>query len=79
MPAFLFRPLDEAAQSSPAELRLVFEPSLEGGRLRLLKSRGGERRPLDILWREWRELNRCELNPREPKQGKSARDIHDQT
>lgn len=79
VPAFLFRPLDEAAQSSPAELRLVFEPSLEGGRLQLLKSRGGERRPLDILWREWCELNRCELNLHEPKQGKSARDIHDQT
>lgn len=74
VPAFLFRPLDEAAQSSPAELRLFFEPSLEGGRLKLLKSRGGERRPLDILWSEWRKLNRYES-----KQGKPARDIHDQT
>jgi len=74
VPAFLFRPLDAAAQSSPAELRLVFEPSLEGGRLQLLKSRGGERRPLDILWREWSAPNRSE-----PQPGESTRDIHGKT
>lgn len=53
VPAFLFRSLTEAVQASPAELRLSFEPSLDGGRLQLVKSRGGERRPLDICWREW--------------------------
>lgn len=54
-PAFLFRALTDAAGNSPAELRLSFAPCLEGGRLQLLKSRGGERRPLDILWRDWRD------------------------
>jgi cell division inhibitor SulA/protein ImuA len=52
-PAFLFRPLTEAARTSPAELRLVFEPQQTGGCVRLLKSRGGARRPLELHWREF--------------------------
>lgn len=53
VPAFLFRPLTEATRSSPAELRIFFEPALGGGRLQLLKSRGGERCPLELRWQEW--------------------------
>ena len=52
-PAFLFRPLTEATRTSPAELRLVFEPQVTGGRVQLLKSRGGERRPLELHWQEF--------------------------
>jgi cell division inhibitor SulA/protein ImuA len=52
-PAFLFRPLTEAARTSPAELRLVFEPHVTGGRVQLLKSRGGARRPLELRWQEF--------------------------
>lgn len=52
-PAFLFRPLAEATRASPAELRLTFEPQDAGLRLQLLKSRGGERRPLELRWQEF--------------------------
>lgn len=52
-PAFLFRPLIDAQRTSPAELRLIFEPQLAGGRLQLLKSRGGDRRPLELRWQEF--------------------------
>ena len=49
-PAFLFRPACAAAQASPAELRIAFEPRVGGARLRLLKSRGGARMPFDVQW-----------------------------
>jgi cell division inhibitor SulA/protein ImuA len=52
-PVFLFRPLAEATRASPAELRLSFAPSPGGGRLQLLKSRGGARQPLELRWQEW--------------------------
>lgn len=53
VPAFLFRSLTEAARTSPAELRVSFVPVPGGGRLQLLKSRGGARQPLELRWQEW--------------------------
>jgi hypothetical protein len=47
---FLFRELSSAGESSPAELRLLFEPTATGGRLRLLKSRGGSRDDIELRW-----------------------------
>lgn len=49
-PAFVFRGLEAAREASPAELRIVFEPQPGGGRLQLLKSRGGRRGPFDLNW-----------------------------
>lgn len=49
-PAFLFRGLEAAREASPAELRIVFEPQPGGGRLQLLKSRGGRREPFELRW-----------------------------
>jgi hypothetical protein len=46
--AVLFRPLSAARLSSPAALRLTLEALHGGLRVQLIKSRGGERRPLDI-------------------------------
>jgi len=47
---FLFRALSSARESSPAALRVQFEPTSTGARLTLLKSRGGARTPIDITW-----------------------------
>lgn len=54
-PAFLFRPLSEAARSSAAELRIACEPlsadePMPGARLQLLKSRGGRRQSFIVHW-----------------------------
>jgi hypothetical protein len=49
-PAMLFRPLAEARQASPAELRITLEPCVGGARLQIIKSRGGDRRPLELSW-----------------------------
>jgi len=47
---FLFRELTSALESSPAGLRLVFEPQPRGARLTFLKSRGGARGTFDLSW-----------------------------
>jgi cell division inhibitor SulA/protein ImuA len=47
---FLFRALPSAREASPAMLRLLYEPTAEGCRLRLLKSRGGTREAIEIAW-----------------------------
>jgi hypothetical protein len=47
---FLFRELTSARESSPAGLRLMFEPQPHGARLTFLKSRGGARGVLDLCW-----------------------------
>lgn len=47
---FLFRELTSARESSPAGLRLQFEPLPGGARLRFLKSRGGARGTLELHW-----------------------------
>ena len=50
VPAILFRPLAGAEQASPAQLRIAFEPLFGGARLRIIKSRGGDRRPIEVHW-----------------------------
>ncbi len=47
----LFRPAEVAQESSSAVLRAVVEPKEEGARVTLLKSRGGSRNAVDLLWR----------------------------
>lgn len=49
-PAMLFRPLAQAPQASPAELRITLEPCCGGARVQIIKSRGGDRRPLELRW-----------------------------
>lgn len=44
----LFRPRRAAQESSPAVLRVVLEPSPKGVSVTLLKSRGGERGPIEL-------------------------------
>ncbi len=51
-PGFLFRALTTARESSPAELRVLYEPDEAGATLRLLKSRGGTRAPIGIRWED---------------------------
>jgi cell division inhibitor SulA/protein ImuA len=51
-PGFLFRALTSARESSPAELRVLYEPGDAGATLRLLKSRGGARAPIGIRWED---------------------------
>jgi hypothetical protein len=46
----LFRPQRAARQSSPAVLRMAVESSPGGGRLTLLKSRGGARGSVEVEW-----------------------------
>ena len=50
----LYRSQRFAQLASPAMLRVLLEPLNEGGRygarLRLLKSRGGSREPIDVTW-----------------------------
>lgn len=47
----LFRPLRAACEPSGAVLRLAIEPTAQGGRVTLLKSRGGLRGAVDLSWR----------------------------
>jgi len=58
-PAVLFRPLAEARHASPAELRIVFEPLLDGVRFQLIKSRGGARQPLELYWSSSSDVAKC--------------------
>ncbi len=46
----LFRPLAVAKESSNAALRVIVEPTEQGSRVTLLKSRGGHRGGVDLLW-----------------------------
>ena len=46
----LFRPRRAAREASPAALRVVLEPAAEGGRVTLLKSRGGARGSIELAW-----------------------------
>jgi protein ImuA len=46
----LFRPLRAAQESSAAVLRLAVEPKPGGARITLLKSRGGARGSIEIVW-----------------------------
>jgi hypothetical protein len=46
----LFRTLRAARESSSAVLRLILEPAEQGARITLLKSRGGHRGSIDVVW-----------------------------
>jgi hypothetical protein len=46
----LFRPRKAAREPSPAILRIVLEPIIQGIRVMFLKSRGGARGSIDIGW-----------------------------
>jgi len=46
----LFRPVAVAKESSNAVLRVIVEPTDQGARLTLLKSRGGHRGSVDLCW-----------------------------
>ncbi len=46
----MFRSLRFADESSPASLRLALEPTEQGGRATLLKSRGGSHVPVELAW-----------------------------
>jgi hypothetical protein len=46
----LFRTLRAARESSSAVLRLILEPAEQGARITLLKSRGGYRGSIDVVW-----------------------------
>ena len=46
----LFRPLAVARESSNAVLRVIVEPTEQGARITLLKSRGGHRGSVDLAW-----------------------------
>ena len=46
----LFRPLRAAQESSAAVLRLAVEPKPGGARVTLLKSRGGARGSIEVVW-----------------------------
>lgn len=47
---FLFREAAKARESSPAMLRIALEPVAEGVRVHLVKSRGGNRKPIEVAW-----------------------------
>jgi cell division inhibitor SulA/protein ImuA len=46
----LFRTREAAGEASPAMLRVALEPRGDGARVTLLKSRGGARGALDLIW-----------------------------
>jgi cell division inhibitor SulA/protein ImuA len=46
----LFRPCSVARESSNAVLRVIVEPTEQGSRVTLLKSRGGHRGGVDLTW-----------------------------
>jgi hypothetical protein len=46
----LFRPVAVATESSNAVLRVIVEPTEQGARITLLKSRGGHRGSVDLAW-----------------------------
>jgi hypothetical protein len=47
----LFRPLRAAREFSNAVLRVLVQPTEQGARVTLLKSRGGQRGVIDLSWR----------------------------
>ena len=57
LPVFLFRDLQALREPSTAELRLIFEPLQRGGRVQLIKSRGGSRAPCEFLWSQFEAVH----------------------
>jgi len=65
----LFRPLAVAKESSNAMLRVIVEPTEQGARITLLKSRGGHRGSVDLAWSHYPTQGRVMPSP--PKQSDS--------
>ena len=61
----LFRPRAVARESSNAVLRVIVEPTEQGARITLLKSRGGHRGSVDLVWSHYPTQGR--VMPSQPK------------
>ena len=66
----LFRPLAVAKESSNAVLRVIVEPTEQGARITLLKSRGGHRGSVDLVWSHYPTQGR--VMPSHPKRSDSV-------
>lgn len=66
----LFRPLAVAKESSNAVLRVIVEPTEQGSRISLLKSRGGHRGSVDLAWSHYPTQGR--VMPSQPKRSASV-------
>lgn len=67
----LFRPVAVAKESSNAVLRVIVEPTEQGSRVTLLKSRGGHRGSVDLTWTPYPAQGRV-MPLLEPKRSDSA-------
>ena len=67
----LFRPVAVAKESSNAVLRVIVEPTEQGTRVTLLKSRGGHRGSVDLVWNHYPTQGRV-MPSLEPKRPDSA-------
>jgi hypothetical protein len=65
----LFRPRAVAQESSSAVLRVIVEPTEQGTRITLLKSRGGHRGSVDLTWSHYPTQGR--VMPSQPKRSDS--------
>jgi protein ImuA len=65
----LFRPRAVARESSNAVLRVIVEPTEQGTRVTLLKSRGGHRGSVDLTWSHYPTQGR--VMPAQPKRSDS--------
>jgi hypothetical protein len=61
----LFRPCSVARESSNAVLRVIVEPTEQGSRITLLKSRGGHRGGVDLTWSHYPTQGR--VMPSQPR------------
>jgi hypothetical protein len=66
----LFRPRAAARESSNAVMRAIVEPAEQGSRVTLLKSRGGHRGSIDLVWSHYPTQGR--VMPSQPKRS----DLH---
>jgi cell division inhibitor SulA/protein ImuA len=66
----LFRPHAMARESSNAVLRVIVEPTEQGTRVTLLKSRGGYRGSVDIAWSHYPTQGR--VMPSQPRRSDSC-------
>src|SRR4051812_21399817 len=66
----LFRPVAVAKESSNAVLRVIVEPTEQGARVSLLKSRGGHRGSIDLAWSHYPTQGR--VMPSQPRQSDSV-------
>ncbi len=69
----LFRPRAVARESSNAVLRVIVEPTEQGSRVMLLKSRGGHRGSIDLVWSHYSTQGPTQgrVMPSQPKRSDS--------